>query len=694
MTAVTTAQRHSANASGGWTQLMAVWRSRADEARGDRLVTASVGLVGAVAGAAAALFAWGTTTAVWVGLVTLCVTPGCALVCWLSTGERLTRVVAVLAASLTWTILVTSLLAWLQVTALGILLIATVGVGGTGSAVFLVIQLSRRLKRRPDAATVDQVEDPSAPKAQGSDPNPRLEITWRRFLAPAFLLISALVVAALLLAVAVIQARGHAVGNYGLLPILGVSFLAATVLTIGVLVLALRFIRTAWPAAVAALGLLLLELNGTPMWLDTTPLANWTYKHFGVVDYFVHGGALKDPLDIYQQWPGFFAAASALVRLSGRGPLAYSNWAQLFFAMLNAVVLFAIARRFSQGHRVVPYVTVLLFETANWEGQIYYSPQTMAFLLALLFQFCLLSLLEPERLRRWFRQRRWLSIPPPLEIQGEERIGAVRIAARAVGLVAIFGAIVITHQFSPYVVFAGVAGLWVLGVLRHPLVVLFLAIIPVVYLLLHLPAIERNNLLTGFSFSNATGTASLLPASREEALASVLAKSISLGFWLATAVCVISYRRRLGIVAIPVILAAAPLSFILVTNYDGEAIYRTFLFSSPWCAVVIARRLADMVRVPMLRWTALGFWALYAALGSAQAQDFGLYPQLQVTPGEISASAYFLNHAPPNAELVTAAYENFPSRLNGRYVLHNITQTQNDPSLDGFPPLKEINSVT
>jgi hypothetical protein len=685
MTAITTAPRHSADALGGWTHLMEAWRRSADEARDDRLVTASVGVLGAVMGVAAALFARGTTAAVWAGLVTLCVTPGCALVCWLSTRERLTRVVAVLAASLTWTILVTSVLAWLQVTMLGVLLMATAGVGGIGSAVFLIAQLARYLKRPPVVALVDKGENPSGATAVDAASRPRFFAVSRWLVHPVFFLTSSLVAAAGLLAIAVTQARGHAVGNYGLLPLLGVSFLVAVVVTIGVLVLALRFVRTAWPAAVMALGLLLVELNGTPMWLDATPLANWVYKHFGVVDYFVNGGALRDPLDIYQQWPGFFAAASGLVRLSGRGPLAYSNWAQLFFEALNAVVLFAIARRFSHGHRVVPYVTVLLFETANWEGQFYYSPQTTALLLALLFQFFLLSLVEPARLRRWFERLRWLSVPPPLEIKGENRIDVVGMAARVVGLIAIFGAIVITHQLSPYVVFVGVAGLWVLGVLRHPLVVLILAITLLAYASLHPQAIDKNQLLTGFSLSNATGSASLLPASPEQALASVVAKTISLGFWCATAICVISYRRRLRIVAIPVILAATPLSFILVTNYDGEAIYRAFLFSSPWCALIIARRLADLVRVPMLRWTAVGFWALYAALGSAQAQDFGLYPQLHVPPADISASAYFLNHAPPNTELVTAAGQDFPSRLNGRYVLHDVTQTANDPSLDSLP---------
>jgi hypothetical protein len=94
-------------------------------------------------------------------------------------------------------------------------------------------------------------------------------------------------------------------------------------------------------------------------------------------------------------------------------------------------------------------------------------------------------------------------------------------------------------------------------------------------------------------------------------------------------------------------------------------------------------RLGDLVRMPMLRWTAVGFWAVFAGLGSAQSQVFGMYPML-VLPGEVRASTYFLDHAPTNSMLVLAAAD-FPSRLNGRYVLHNVTQTQNDPSLDEYP---------
>jgi hypothetical protein len=688
MTALAAGPRHAASVRVIRHPWMSAWQRSAEQARRDRLVTAGTGVAGAIAGTAAALLADGTAVAVWIGLVTLCVTPGCALACWLSTAVRLTRAVTVIAASLTWTILVSAVLAWFQVTGVEAFLLATAGVGAVGSAAFLLAQLVRYLKRTRVAAQADVRGQNAGQGARGGRSDRGFAATCRLVLRPEVLLISSLLgIAAALLAVAVIHARGRAVGGYGLLPVLGVSFLASTALTIAALVLALRFVRTAWPAAVVALCLLLVELDGTPMMLTATPLSSWTYKHFGVVEYMVHGGALTDRLDIYQQWPGFFAAAASLVRLSGLGPMAYSNWAQLFFEALNGVVIFAIARRFSQGNRIVPYIAVLLFETANWEGQFYYSPQTTAFLLALLFQFFMLPLLEPARLRQWFARRQWFGAVPLFDIEKPGQADAAGTALRGVGLVALFGALIITHQLSPYVVFAGVVGLWVLGVLRRPVVLLTLVAMIVLYPLVHLSAIDHNQLLTGFSFSNATGKQSTGPGSPAQALAGIVAKAIALGFWGATGVCVLSRWRHLGDVAVPAILAAAPISFILVTNYDGEAIYRAFLFSSPWCALLIARRLADVVRLSVLPLAVAGAWALLAALGSAQAQDFGMYPMLQVPLGEVNASAYFLDHAPPNATLVLAA-ANFPSRLNGRYTRHDVMQTQNDPSLDESPELE------
>jgi hypothetical protein len=493
------------------------------------------------------------------------------------------------------------------------------------------------------------------------------------------ILVILLVIAAGFFAFSVNRASGHAVASYGLLPLLGLTFYIATALTVAALVLSLRSLRATWPIAAAALGLLLVELNATPMMLDPTPLSSWTFKHYGVVDYVFHGLPLNDPADVYQQWPGFFASAAGLERLSGRSDLSFANWAQLFFEALDAVVLFAIARRLVPDHPAVPYVTVALFVTANWEGQFYFSPQSAAFLLALLLQFIALPMIEPERLRRLFR-RHWLVIPQ-LQFTGHQRTTRAGLAARGVGFTGLFAAIEVTHQLSPLMVFGGLACLWILGVIRQPAVMVVLLVITVGYPVLHLTAVSQNSLLDGFNFSNVTGGPAVSQPSQQQLLASHLARVISLGLWAVTGISLISYRRRLGQVIIPAIFCLAPFCFVLVSSYQGEAIYRVFLFSSPWCALIIAKRLADLNRLPVMCWTIAGAWTLFAGLGSAQAQDFGMYQIMQAQPSEIAAGNFFLNNAPVGTGLVLAVSD-FPSRGNFRYTLHNVGQSQNDLGLD------------
>ena len=52
--------------------------------------------------------------------------------------------------------------------------------------------------------------------------------------------------------------------------------------------------------------------------------------------------------------------------------------------------------------------------------------------------------------------------------------------------------------------------------------------------------------------------------------------------------------QRFGVILIPSRPRYNTLLFILISSYDGEGIYRVFLFSSPWCAFIIARRFAEL----------------------------------------------------------------------------------------------------
>ena len=66
-------------------------------------------------------------------------------------------------------------------------------------------------------------------------------------------------------------------------------------------------------------------------------------------------------------------------------------------------------------------------------------------------------------------------------------------------------------------------------------------------------------------------------------------KSLSHSHWVAVA----RNWRTLGRVAVPALLAFSPFLMIPVQSYGGEAIYRVYLFSAPWCAILIADALME-----------------------------------------------------------------------------------------------------
>lgn len=687
MSATRTSPHAVARRSNGWAQWRSSRGSGPDASVGDRTATAAVGLACSIAGILAALLERGTVTAVFAGLLTLSITPGCALACWLPIKGRLSRLLGVITASLTWTVLLTATLAWMRVTNLAVLLAFTAGIGGLGSVSFLILHAAGYAKDGGHTPRSWEENDPGNEtefRQTFSDQNP--DNVHQSYFMTVFLG-AALSLAVVLYVLSVIRAHGRDVGSYGLLPLLGAPFFVSVVLAVVVLVVALCFIKAAWPIAGLSICLILVQFNGTPMMLTSTPISSWTYKHFGVVDYIVHGGALNDSRDIYQQWPGFFSSAAALVRLSGRTSLSYSNWAQLLFTALCTLVVFAIGKHIAQGRRTLPYIAAVLFATVNWEGQQYYSPQTLAFFLAILFQYFVITTLEPARVRSFFPRLPGVEAPT-VDTRGQFDRNRASEIAWTVAMICIFAAMITTHELTPYVVFVGLLGMWVIGVFRHPFLLLVLALMLIGYPLLRWSAIDANQLFNGFSFSNAAGSQGLKPPSTQQALGSIFAKTISLPFWFATAVCTLWQWRRILSIAPLIAFAIAPFFFVLVTNYDGEAIYRVFLFSSPWCALIIAHRIGSMTRWAGLREVVFGGWALFAALGSAQAQDFGMFPMLEVPAQEIAASQYFLDHAPGTSTLVLAI-ANFPSRLNGRYVDHNIVQSQNDPSLDQSPEFQK-----
>ena len=71
-------------------------------------------------------------------------------------------------------------------------------------------------------------------------------------------------------------------------------------------------------------------------------------------------------------------------------------------------------------------------------------------------------------------------------------------------------------------------------------------------------------------------------------MTAVIVRTLAVCMWLLALVAIVRRRRALGRVSIAAALAFSPFVIVFVQNYGGEAIYRVFLFSAPWCALLIA----------------------------------------------------------------------------------------------------------
>ncbi|MCT7357203.1 LMBR1 domain-containing protein [Streptomyces sp. 15-116A] len=338
----------------------------------------------------------------------------------------------------------------------------------------------------------------------------------------------------------------------------------------------------AWSAAYV-LGLLVME-RATQAVLYPTPLYAWAWKHDGVIDHLLTAGGLQSAdqvgdMAVYDQWPGFFAAQAALVRLLGVDSAAmYMAWWPLASSLMLLLPLLLIYRTFTEDRRLI-WTAVWLFFVANWVGQDYFSPQSVAFALHL----GVLAVV----LRRYGRSG-----------GGRGRRGqAVWTAALAVLVVAI----VISHQLTPGMLVASLLALCLVRRYRDwvpvvTTVIIFLAwclTAALPFLSAALPDMLRSvgdvggNVATGYG-ATPTGTG---------AVATSWAARLLSGSVLLLAVAGVWRQRVLRHRALPLlVIAAAPLPMFVASSYGSEMIFRVLMFMLPGVAFFAAAAILPKVR--------------------------------------------------------------------------------------------------
>jgi hypothetical protein len=466
--------------------------------------------------------------------------------------------------------------------------------------------------------------------------------------------------------------------GYGLLAALPHAYLLALGLTAaGFAIEAARPRPRAWVLGAHVVALVVM-LDATTALLYPEPRYSWTYKHLGVIDYIAVHGSVDRSIDVYHNWPGFFALNAWLSQLTGLAPIGYAGWAQLGFGLANvAVVVFAL-RGLTQDARLV-WTAAWLFTVANWIGQDYLAPQAFGFVLVQVILALVIRCTGPpgpacswlsfrvgytltraqnKALRgRW--PRRSDGAPCPVSPVTAGVVGGVCAVT-----------VVVSHQLSPVLLILSVAALtvvrrgpplWVLGgLVAFEVMWLFQAYD---FVSQHFDAFDVSAASTartsvgGDPLPGVTLGANLsraaIPLTMLLALAG-LVRRLRAGYWD----------------LVPATLAVAPFLVLGFQSYDGEGPLRAFLFSLPWLAFFGAAACAPGSRSRRL--LARSWRPLAATVVIGTGALLGLFGQELVnymSRDDVAASRWYLDHAAPGATLTTLA-PNFPERLNARYSTH------------------------
>jgi len=521
---------------------------------------------------------------------------------------------------------------------------------------------------------------------------------WGRLLAHALVLAAAIG----LWLVALSATDIGAMRGLGLIDALPPEYFAAVLLALGGAVAAALGRRPMPRIFVVHLGALIVFLHGTTPLLYEEPRYPWVYKHLGVIDYIQMHGGVDRSLDIYNNWPGFFAANALLSDVTGLSPEAYAAWAQIFFAGVTALAAaFAIRPLVSDPRQRM--LAVLLVVAGDWVGQNYLSPQALA--LPLMLVILGLWLRVPAgtdadrrmgRLRaRIGRGARRLT-PPFARPRATDPMAPVapatptidrRMAFALAALPAL--AVVLIHQLTPIVLLMSTAVLAVCTGRRLGRAVVALAVAEIIWIGLAWPYLtDRISLLhfSGVPSPAPEATAPPLPNADLTALSSRLTVLIV----LLVALAGIVRRLRNGRdVAAPLALVAAPILLVPLQSYGGEAGIRAYLFTLPWLAVLASDALVgivDRAKGPArraARTVAVGA-AVAAVCALTLVAYFGHELENYVGPEDVHASEWFENRAPEGAVLAFVG-PGFPNRISARYADLAVWASSFSPALSDDP---------
>ncbi len=414
--------------------------------------------------------------------------------------------------------------------------------------VVLLIAVGVALSRRPDGrAALPRPTVAGVRKLAGS-----LAIDWRALVqSPPLILLTVAVIGWLAILPGL---RNTPYSQFGLLFVgTGPAIAICTLVAVIAFVVALRQGRLG--AAALAIVVVVFIQRLTVTLVTEVPIYNWVYKHLGVVDYISRFQDLPTGTDIYGLWPSFFTAFAWFGDVASIEPMVIAHVFAPIIHLLIAVEIAAIAKLLGLNSRIA-LTAALIAELVNWVGQDYFSPQAVAYVIAL----GIVALLVASTTHR---VAGYLSIP-------------------------LFAALVPLHQLTPYWLCSMVVVLAIAGRIKPRWLPIPFTGLLVAYLIPRIPIVAPYGIFSGFNpLANAQSNIGF-EGSFGKFFTSIACRSLSAAVVLLAMGCAVLWWRQRKPCLTAAVLAFSSFALLAGQSYGGEAIFRVYLYAIPGCAILIA----------------------------------------------------------------------------------------------------------
>lgn len=403
-------------------------------------------------------------------------------------------------------------------------------------------------------------------------------------------------------------------------------------------------------------------------------------RHVGLVRAMTAHGVLDPSADIYQAWAGLFSATALIAEACG--------WTDLFtyatFWGVAASALSIIATRLVAAPYLGPrssWLAGLTFALATSLNTSFFAPQVYGFVVGMA-----IAAIATQ-------SAAGLPTVPDLP-QGAT-------SARVALILVLSVALAVTHQLTPYMIFATLALLAVAS-LNSPRWLPLLVLIPAV-----LFAWVNRDMVGHYLSPDMFGRllTNLMPPERP-------ATSLTKSLWVKNAIRLpMAGLLVLGLAALWSLIrrrertewglacaAASPAVVMLGTSYGGEGIFRVTMFAVPWLAILSLRNLpvldspaatrAGVVQPSVLR-SRRRAWAVVTTVGLFAVQAIGLTgmdANRFIRGADVRALEHFESRAPVYSTLVVIGTNgSAPTSLTENYLFYRSVSGFGNPPRVGGP---------